>query len=530
MFSKLFNTKIIFSLSLFSMLAITISSISIVSAFNSLESTDTTSQSVQSVTSDTDSNTVNLLSPNGGEKWRIGNSYKVKWELSSLDLPAYPDTSYFLTISVNEINAGLGSRAYQVDEVTPEEGQNTLDWNIPADIPIGEYTMSAYLYRQTQNSERSSSITLLSFDTTQRPFEIHPASYLEVVYPNGFPDYDEINEIYIGDKVTAIWRLDAFPSLGGRDLEARFFFKKENSDNSISIYSAGNTTSIASFNQSIISWDAGIKEGDTYYFEIQVRDLETNEIIAQDTSDYPLSLRLQPSTPTPAPPTPAPPTPAPPTPAPPTPAPPTPAPPTPAPPTPTPTPEPVMKNVEATVKTYTDIANQDGTDSLDIYSGKTPWDIKKERWIGTGSDTENSYLGLRFPELRIPENATITSAKLVINNNKKDQWISTAFTARGEKNSNPQQFTNEDLPSERTTTQSSTTYKANEKWQKGTDWEIEVTDIAQEVYEESGSIDTMALILHGEGSSYGRKFINITLNGEEVEAPVKLVVEYEVVE
>ncbi|MFW5720722.1 MAG: hypothetical protein ACOCXT_06880, partial [Candidatus Dojkabacteria bacterium] len=324
MFRKLFHSKIIFSLSLFSLLAITISSISIVSAFNSLESTDTTSQSVQSVTSDTDSNTVDLLSPNGGEKWRIGNSYKVKWELSSLDLPAYPDTSYFLTISVNEVNAGLGSRAYQVDEVTPEEGQNTLDWNIPADIPIGEYTMSAHLYRETQNSEQSSSITLLSFDTTQRPFEIQPASYLEVVYPNGSPVYEEIKEIYIGDKVTAVWTLDAFPSLGGRDLEARFFFREENSDDSISIYGAGHSNSIASFNESLISWDAGIMEGDNYYFEIQVRDLETNEILAQDTSDYPLSLRLQSPTPTPAPPTP---TPAPPTP---TPAPPT---PTPAPPT-----------------------------------------------------------------------------------------------------------------------------------------------------------------------------------------------------
>ncbi|MFW5720111.1 MAG: hypothetical protein ACOCXT_03750 [Candidatus Dojkabacteria bacterium] len=246
-----------------------------------------------------------------------------------------------------------------------------------------------------------------------------------------------------------------------------------------------------------------LESRDDYVITITVRHTDDNSIAVQKSSEA--FLISAPPTPTPAPPTP-----------------------TPAPPTPTPQPEPVMKNVEATVKTYTDIANQDGTDSLDIYSGKTPWDIKKERWIGTGSDTENSYLGLRFTELRIPENATITSAKLVINNDKKDQWISTAFIARGEKNSNPQQFTNEDLPSERTTTQSSTTYKANEKWQKGTDWEVDVTDIAQEVYEDSGSIDTMALILHGEGSSYGRKFINITLNGEEVEAPVKLVVEYEV--
>ena len=87
-----------------------------------------------------------------------------------------------------------------------------------------------------------------------------------------------------------------------------------------------------------------------------------------------------------------------------------------------------------------DDVNQDGTALATGVSGV---------WLGTASSTTSSYAGLRFVNLTVPRNATVTSARLEVNA-AATQWQTMAFEYAIEAAANSAAFATTSLPGSRT--------------------------------------------------------------------------------
>ena len=144
-----------------------------------------------------------------------------------------------------------------------------------------------------------------------------------------------------------------------------------------------------------------------------------------------------------------------------------------------------------------DAANQEG-DTLD------PSTIDK--WLGTGNTWNGSYLGLRFHEF--PDDVEVVTAKLKITNNRNLQWAYASLDAYAEKTSfltgtmivaDPLPFSNENLLSERTLTDSYTSVRTSFPWYFGEVLSIDVTLSLQELVNEGKAGDIISLILKGKG-------------------------------
>lgn len=142
-----------------------------------------------------------------------------------------------------------------------------------------------------------------------------------------------------------------------------------------------------------------------------------------------------------------------------------------------------------------DVANEDGgvVESLN------------EKWLGTGADPANSWLGIRihgFPT----GNIEVDSANLVITNNHHTQWIQVTAQAFAELATSPAPFSADNPPSARTLTSVFSVYDRNIKVKQGETWTIDMTDPIRELVEAGLAGETVSIVIKGAGSRWGRVF------------------------
>jgi hypothetical protein len=142
-------------------------------------------------------------------------------------------------------------------------------------------------------------------------------------------------------------------------------------------------------------------------------------------------------------------------------------------------------------------------------------------WIGTAGNADTSFTGIRFEGVTIPKEAVIESAVIQVTS-ANEQWIPQSTTIYAETSESPAAFSPSSPPSSRTRSTQSVNHSDNSKWTKGTNYEFpSLTPIVPAMSMTSRS--SVALILKGTGSTWGRKFIN----GIESQATApKLVVTY----
>lgn len=144
--------------------------------------------------------------------------------------------------------------------------------------------------------------------------------------------------------------------------------------------------------------------------------------------------------------------------------------------------------------------NQDGS-SLDPR--------KRELWIGTGKYPENSYTGLHFANVSIPRGAKIINAYVEMYT-MSDQWHYLRYYLYAENIGDATNFTNSNLPANRSLTSQSVTHESNVKWFKGR-WNRldEMAPVVQEVVNRAdwNSGNNLNIILKGVGNPWDRKFV-----------------------
>lgn len=174
--------------------------------------------------------------------------------------------------------------------------------------------------------------------------------------------------------------------------------------------------------------------------------------------------------------------------------------PTPAPtPVPTPTPAPTG-SLTVQVNSGTDDVNEDGTSF--VSNGTTDW-------LGTASSAASSFAGLRFNNISIPKNATITSAQLQFYSSQ-GQWNSISLSIAGQAIGNSPTFSSSSKPSQRTLTTTKIAHSSNINWAINTWYTLnDVTPVIQELINRSdwSAGNSLSLILKGTGSAWGRKFV-----------------------
>lgn len=160
-----------------------------------------------------------------------------------------------------------------------------------------------------------------------------------------------------------------------------------------------------------------------------------------------------------------------------------------------------------------DVNEENG--SYDVYGDK-----HHTLWLGNGSSQDSAYTGLRFTNISVPKGATITSAKLEVFS-AGDAWIGMKFKIHAENAGNSQTFSGDNLPSKRNKSSASVSHESNNKWFGGTWYQLdEMNNVVQEVVNRSDwhSGNSLSIILKGEGSVYGRKFVT-SFDGGSSNAP-----------
>jgi hypothetical protein len=165
-----------------------------------------------------------------------------------------------------------------------------------------------------------------------------------------------------------------------------------------------------------------------------------------------------------------------------------------------------------------DDVNEDGSD----FSSNLP-----AIWLGNGSGVGESYAGLRFTGVDVPQGARITAATLSVYN-QDQQWINIDFGIFGDMVANSVIFTRTNRPSSRILTSAHITHQDNVLWDANSWNDLEdVSPVIQEIVDQQGwnSENSVSLILKGNGSQWGRKFIT-SYDGSPQNAP-KLTISYE---
>jgi hypothetical protein len=147
-------------------------------------------------------------------------------------------------------------------------------------------------------------------------------------------------------------------------------------------------------------------------------------------------------------------------------------------------------------------------------------------WTGTGASTSSSYLGLRFNNVVIPRGATITGARLEFYTTQS-QRITLNALIKPESADNSATFTSGSKPSQRTLSSVSIPHSSDVQWYANT-WNVfqDVSSLVQTIVNRSGwnSGNSLALVIKGTGSAYGRKFFT-SYEGNPAQA-ARLVITY----
>jgi hypothetical protein len=188
-------------------------------------------------------------------------------------------------------------------------------------------------------------------------------------------------------------------------------------------------------------------------------------------------------------------------------------------PAPTATSFPVTVTVTAQMSASSDDVNQDGG-AVEGNAGTI--------WLGTGSSNSYGYTGLRFARLVVPPHATVVSAWLMVYSSQ-NQWIGLNLSIGADATGNSPTFSDGSLPSQRALTTRRAAHSSNVEWQANTWYALaELAPVVQEIVNRSDwrSGNSMALIVTGMGSTWGRKFV-MSFDGSPSVAP-RLVIKYRV--
>lgn len=174
--------------------------------------------------------------------------------------------------------------------------------------------------------------------------------------------------------------------------------------------------------------------------------------------------------------------------------------PTPTPtPSPTPTPTATPPSQPITISVNGTLFNQDNS----TYTNPGTW-------IGNGASTGSSYLGLRFPNVSIPQGKTITSAVLQVRASET-KWITISFNLYADDVGNSAAFSSTAKPSSRTLTSNKISHTSDVRWNAGKWYSFaESKHIIQEVINRNdwSTGNNLSLIAKGTGGAYGNKLIN----------------------
>lgn len=171
-----------------------------------------------------------------------------------------------------------------------------------------------------------------------------------------------------------------------------------------------------------------------------------------------------------------------------------------------------------TISTGANDVNQDSSTNL-LATGST-------LFLGTSASTSFSYTGLRFVNVSVPRNATLTSARLQFASSG-NQWITIGLTMQAENAANCATFTTASRPSLRTLTTPSVAHSSNANWTINTYYFFEnIATVLQPIINRSdwASGNSLCLILKGTGSLWVRKFAH-SFEGNPALAP-RLIITY----
>jgi len=169
--------------------------------------------------------------------------------------------------------------------------------------------------------------------------------------------------------------------------------------------------------------------------------------------------------------------------------------------------------IEAAPQTITVQVNAGGDDVNE--DGSTFTDSSSVVWIGNGVSTTLSYTGLRFNNVTIPRGSTINSARLEFNVSVT-QWQNVTLQIAAELNGNSAAFNSTNRPSQRPPTVARVNHTSNTQWVADTWYQFDsMIAVVQEVVNQGSwrSGNSMSIILHGTGNSYGRKYVRSNEGG-----------------
>jgi hypothetical protein len=147
-------------------------------------------------------------------------------------------------------------------------------------------------------------------------------------------------------------------------------------------------------------------------------------------------------------------------------------------------------------------------------------------WLGNGASTTSSYTGLRFANLSIPPGAIIASAHLEVYSTQS-LWIRVGMTFAAHASGNSPTFSSSDTPAQRTLTAQKVNHNSDTQWLVNSWYSLdELAPVVQEIVNRADwqSGNSLAIIIKGTGSSWGRKFAS-SFDGSPTTAP-KLVITY----
>lgn len=154
-------------------------------------------------------------------------------------------------------------------------------------------------------------------------------------------------------------------------------------------------------------------------------------------------------------------------------------------------------NITYNVTSKNDITNQEG---------KTVMRGSSQMWVGTGSNTSKSYLGIRFTGKKLPLDAIITAAEITFTS-PSNQTIPINTAIYVENNTLAPAFSTKNPPSNRLLLKVKKKRNDTVKWQKDRTYSYDVTNLVKEAYRTNGLNGSIAFIIQGTDRSKGQKII-----------------------
>ncbi len=156
-------------------------------------------------------------------------------------------------------------------------------------------------------------------------------------------------------------------------------------------------------------------------------------------------------------------------------------------------------------------------DAVELYSGEVYTNESSLALMNRESDVANAWVGLRFPDLQIPQGATITDARLIFTSvNEEDSTAQ--ITVHAQDNIDTPIYSEKKFDiSKRTRTYNSVSWNGIEKWEEGGVYESpDISSLVQLVVNKPGWCGGNALGLTVKGS--GDRFVH-TFDGGSSKGP-----------